>query len=376
MTKDDHLTERQFAAAVFTALLSPMMRVLPRATAILAGKWAWLSVLPAVPVLLALAALMASLRRSMAPGEGSAQLFLRVFGRVLGRVLLAVYAAWFLFYAGFILRSGADRLTATVYPHGGPGPFVAVMLGLSLLAALGTLRAAGRTAAVFRGLLLAVLAAVFLLSVPNMEPENLLPLRLGDSRGVLAGALPIVTVGGAAGLFSFLRGYTPPAGRDAMRLLIPPLALFTAAAAALDIVTVGAFGAKLTARLSYPFFTMIRDLSVAGTAQRFEAAVIVLWVFADFTMCTLLLRCGHEALRAVFSLPGAEEGGRTLLQMKNGRWLLWAEAAAAGACALLLPSAAESFRPWMESLVPLAMDLAVFGGFPLLWLVGRLRKKL
>ena len=65
MAKDDHLTERQFSAAVFTALLSPMMRVLPRAAAILAGKWSWLCVLPAIPVLLALALLMASLRRSM-----------------------------------------------------------------------------------------------------------------------------------------------------------------------------------------------------------------------------------------------------------------------------------------------------------------------
>lgn len=374
--KDDHLTEKQFSAAVFTALLSPMMRVLPRGAAILAGKWATLSVLPAIPVLAALAFLMASLRRSMQPGEGAAQLILRVFGSVLGRLLLAGYAAWFLFYAGFILRSGAERLTATVYPHSDPAPFVAVMLALSLLAALGTLRAAGRTAAVLRAVMLAVLAAVFLLAVPNIEKENLVPLRMEDSRGVLAGALPIVTVGGAAGLFSFLRGYTPPAGKDAVRLLLPPLALFAAAAGCLTLVTVGAFGAKLTARLSYPFFTMIRDLSLSGTAQRFEAAVIALWVFADFILCTLLLRCAHEALRAIFGFPQAEADGGSLFRMGGGRWLLWAGAAAAGLCALKLPSAADEFRLWMERLVPLALDIAVYGGFPLLWLVGKLRKKI
>jgi len=39
-------------------------------------------------------------------------------------------------------------------------------------------------------------------------------------------------------------------------------------------------------------------------------------------------------------------------------------------------AAAEDFRLWMERLVPLAMDVFVYGGFPLLWLVGKLRKKL
>lgn len=373
---DRTVTRAQFAAAIFTGLLSPLLRVLPRAGVLLAGKAAWLSVVPAAALLLALAALMGDLMRRMRPGEGMGGLILRAAGPGFGRFLLILYAAWFLFYAGFILRSGAERLTATVYPHSGPAPFVFVMLALSLTAALGALRTAGRTAVVFRGVLLAVLAAVILLSLPNIEPKNLLPLRMEGARSVLAGALPIATVGGAAGLFSFLRGYTPPAEKNAVRLLLPPFGLFIAVTGCLTLVTVGAFGAKLTSRLSYPFFTMIRDLAPFGKAQRFEAVIIALWVFADFTLCTLLLHCGHEALRTVFGLPGAEEGRQRLLSLRSGRWLLWAEAVLAGLCAVSFSSAAEDFRWWMEDVVPLALNVAVFGGYPLLWLVGKLRKKL
>ena len=372
--RENRITERQFSAAVFAALLSPMMRVLPRGAATLADKWSWLCILPAIPALLALACLMGSLRQSMRQDEGAAGLFLRVFGPVVGRILLLLFAAWFLFYAGFILRGGADRLTATVYPHSGPEPFIIAMLALSLMAALGTLRAAARTAAVFRGILLAVLAAVFFASFSNIEIKNLLPLRLEESRGILAGALPIVTVGGTAGLFSFLRGYTPPLGKNAVRVLIPPLALFSIVSTCLCIVTVGSFGSKLTARLNHPFFTMIRDLTVFGSEQRFEAAVIALWVFADFILCALLLRCAHEALRAVFCLPPPEEG--SLFRFRGWRWLLWLEAAAAGVCALILSPSAAEFRLWKEYLVPLLMNTFVFGGFSLLWIVGKLRKKL
>ena len=373
--REDSITDRQFAAAVFTAVLSPMLRVLPRIAAVSAGRWAWLTVPAALPLLLVLALLMGSLRRSLAPGEGAAGLFLRAFGPVAGRVLLALYAGWFLFYAGFILRSGAERLTAAAYQHSGPEPFLLATLAAALLAALGTLRGAARTGVVFRAVLLTVLGAALVLSLPNIEAANLRPLGPVPVRSLPDGARSVAAVGGTAALFSFLRGYTAPGGRGAARLLLPPLALFVAVAAALCLVPVGVFGAALTARLSYPFFTMVRDLSVLGVTQRFEAVVIALWVSADFLLCVLLLRCAHEALRVMLRLP-APEGASAPRSLRGGRWLLLPEAAAAGACALALPAAAEDFRLWSEQLVPLLMCLFVYGGFPLLWLVGKLRKKL
>ena len=373
--RDDIITEKQFSAAVFTAVLSPMLRLLPRASVQPAGRWAWLSVAAAIPVLLVLAALMGSLRRSLGPREGAADLFLRVFGAVPGRVLLALYAAWFLFYAGYVLRAGAERLTSTVYQHSGPEPFLLATLAAALIVSLGTLRGAARTAVAFRRVLLTVLGAVFLLSLPHVETENLRLPRPLPFGGILTGALPVATAGGSAALFSFLRGYTAPKERGAVLSLLPPLALFLAAAAALCAVPTGVFGAALTARLSYPFFTMVRDLSLFGAQQRFESAVIALWVFADFLLCAMLLRCAHAALRGIFRLPDPE-GNSAPLTLRGGRWLLLPEAAAAGLCAMALPAGSDDFRRWMETLVPLALDVFVYGGFPLLWLVGKLRKRI
>lgn len=371
--KDDHVTGRQYTAAVFAALLSPMVRVLPRLPALAAGRWAWLCVLPAVPVLFAMGLLMRTLRGSMGPGEGAAALFLRVFGPIIGRLLLAAYAAWMLFYAGFVLRSGAERLAAAVYPHSGIAIFIISLLTAAALASLGSLRAMARTGLVLRGALLAVLGAVFLLSLPHIERDFLLPLPRTGAVECLAGTASVLTVGGAACLFSFLRGYVP---REENRAdgLIPGLILFSCAAALLCLTAVGVFGAALTTRLSYPFFTMVRDLSLSGRAQRFEAAVVALWIFADYVMCSLLLRCSHEALRTVLRLPPPERAESSLLCLRGGRWLLWVEAAAAGLCAFLLPSDAAAFRRLAENTLPVVMDVFVFGGFPLLWLAGRVRK--
>ncbi len=367
------LTRKQFAALLFTALLSPLFRLLPRAAAAAAGKWAWLSVFPALPALILLLALMNALRGALRPGEGAANLFLRVLGPVFGRLALLLYAAWFLFYAGFVLRSGAERLAAAAYRESGTAPFLIVMLLLCAVAALGPLKAAARTAVPLRTVLLLVLGVVFLAALSNISPQNLFPLELSALPGAARGALPILSVGSAAALFSFLSGYVAPPERP-RRWIAPSLALFLLVALLLCLETVGTFGPGLTARLSYPFFTMLRDVSIFHLAQRFEAVVVALWVFADFILCTLLLRCAHEALRTLLGLPKPE--GEPLTSLRRGRWLYLPEFAAAYAAALLIAPSAAALERWSDVVVPLAADAFVFGGFGLLWLVGRLRKKL
>lgn len=371
--KDRTVTRPQFAAAIFAALLSPLMRMLPRTSVETAGKGAWLSVVPAFLLLLVLTGLMNVLRRQTRPGEGMADVILRFFGPVFGRAMLALYGAWFLFYAGFILRSGAARLTATVYQHSGVDPFILVMLVLCLIASLGTLRATARCAVLLRAVLLIALALVSVFAVSNLSMKNLFPLTLSDAPSIVLGAWPIVTVGGVAALFSFLNAYIEPTERPT-RWTLPPLAVFLAAAGLLCFVCVGTFGAGLTTRLSYPFFTMTRDVSLVQTSQRIEAVVIALWVFADFLLCTMLLRCANEALRTIFRLPKPEDAS-SFFSFHRGRWLLWLEAPAVYACSHLVAASSSRFFLWSQTLVPLIMNSFVFGGFALIWLVGKLRKK-
>lgn len=371
--KNKPATRKQFAAAIFTALLSPMMRVLPRAAVTPAGAGAWLSVIPALPALLLLSALMTDLRRAAGTGEGMANTILRFLGPVFGRMLLLLYAAWFLFYAGFILRRGAERLTAAVYQQSGADPFILALLALCLLTALGAFRAAARTAVLLQSILFFALGLVCLFSLPNLSAKNLLPLSLSDAPGIACGALPVVTVGGVAALFSFLNAYVEPEDRP-VRFIARPLALFSVVAALICFETVGTFGAALTERLSYPFFTMIRDLSLFHKARRIEAVVIALWVFADYILCTLLLRCAHEALRTILGLPKSD--GLPAFAMGSGRWLYPLEAAAVFLAGHFLAPSSSWFSLLSERIVPLVMNCFVFGGFGLIWLVGKLRKKI
>lgn len=370
--KDREVTRPQFAAAIFAALLSPLFRVLPRTAAELAGRASWLCAAPAFLVLLLLTALMNSLRRQTRPGEGMAGLILRFFGPVFGRLLLTAFGLWFLFYAGFTLRNGAVRLTATVYQQSSTDPFIVILLMLCLIAALGTMRAAARTAVLLRAILLGALVFVSVFALSNLSMKNLFPLRLEDLPGVALGAFPILTVGGVAAFFSFLNAYVEPT-ESPTKWTLPPLIVFSLSSGLICFEAVGTFGAALTAKLSYPFFTMIRDVSLFGLNQRIEAVVIALWVFADFILCTMLLRCAHEAFRTILCLPKPED--TTFFSLRNGRWLIWLEAPAVYLCSHLISPSSERFLFWSQTLIPLITNIYVFGGFSLIWVVGKLRGK-
>lgn len=364
------MTRRHFAACAALGLLSPMIRVLPGAAVRLGGAGAWLGAIPAFGLIVLYAVFILRFLRHTDGGMGD--LFLRCLGGRVGRAALILYGAGFLLYTGFLLRVGADRFVTTVYPDSAPTVFYTVMLLLCLMAALGKLRSLGRTAVILLSMMLAVLALTFLSALENVEAEH---LRLGaeDISGVFLGALPIVNVGAFFACLTFLMRWSG----DEERRLVPYLPCFGTLAVLcflLCLTVVGSFGAALTGRMIYPFFILVRDLSVFSLGSRITALIVAMWVFSDFCLGTLLLRCCHEALRLCFSLPEAE--ARPYFSLRGGRWLLVAEAAAVWLCSHFIAPDTIVLQHWSDTVIPLLYAGFSLIGLPLVWLVGKLRRRI
>lgn len=370
--KTNPIPQKQFAAMILTSMLSPLLRSLPRAAVHNAGKGAWLCVLPAFFLLMVMLALHGCYIRQLRPGMGYADLILKWLGPVAGRLVLLLYWIWFLFYTGFILRSGAERLAAAVYPESAVFPFMLVIATLCLLVALGSLRAAGRCAVLLRSFLLIALGLILLFAAPNISRENLTPIPWQDYKGILLGSLPIAAIGGLAGSFPFLMGYVEPVEQP-VRKAVPLILATLAIAGVLCIEVVGTFGAALTEKLTYPFFLMVRDISIFHITQRIEAVVVVLWIFADFILCASMLRCGHECLRSLLSLPDPER--EPLFSLKGGRWLLWAETGLILLFGMLVTRTAFQLENWGDHIFPIAGVLLMHAAMPLFFFIGWIRGK-
>lgn len=363
MRDENAVGENRLAALAFVIFLSPALRLFPSAAAAAAGRAAWLAAalcfLPAAGYLLFFCCLTGRRRA----GEGLCALLARALPGRAGRMALGVLWLWLVVYAGFVLRSGADRFIVAVYPEAPAAFFVLTMAAAALAAAFSPYLAAARTAKLFLPLLVLVLALVLGASLAQMRAENLFPLYPKDLSGLPAGLLPgLDLLSWAVYAPAFALGEAAPRRLSRPRLL-GALALGCAALTLLGLTLVGCFGAPLAASLSWPFFSLVRNLVFFRSVERVEALVVALWVFPDFLIVSLFLRASHEALS--LSL------GRRFGSLGERSFALPLGAAAACAFALLAAPDAQSLSLLSQTLVPACNLFFAFVFFPAVLLTGR-----
>jgi len=304
ISDSQRISRRQYLALCFTALLSPLIRQLPRVCPAVAGRAAWLSGLFAIPVLLLFELLMARLTKRRAEGEGMGDIFLRAWGRPAGSAVLLLYALWMLAYGGFVIFGGAERLVTAAYPSGGRNVFILVMGALALLPALGKTRSLCRMANILWPLLLLTVLTVLLFALPDVKIGGLLPVTPQELPSAAEAGVRTANVLLLMGAFRFLEPYLPPetpkeSFRRFSRLLTGMALLGSLLLAAL----LGVFGAEYTAGQAHPFFDMAKNLRLFGILERVEPLIIALWVLTDFLLLSALLQSAGEIFRLVLKTP-------------------------------------------------------------------------
>ena len=369
------LDRSQLVALATVILLSPALRLFPSGPAQLAGRASWLTAIVAAPALLLYIYFISKFMASRRDGEGLAELTLRALGEKAGKAALYAIPVWLLLYAGFVLRSGADRLITTTYPLSSP-PFFIISMGIvCLIAALGSARSILRAAKLVLPVVLGVLLLTLFFALFHIGKENLLPVTYHDTVPLLLGALPVVDVFSVVlYLICFFVGLTPKT-KGRFRAYALWLVLVSLLLTVLCIAVVGSFGPELTARLTRPYFTLVRSVVLFNSMQRIEALVVTLWVFPDFLLVSILLFAAQLCLRLAAG-HNPVYNGEQRLDMSRGRWIIWLCTAAAVICGLVIAPDPVSMELWSEKIVPGINMAFAFAVLPLIWVVGKLRKAL
>lgn len=370
--ENDHISQKQLLALGFLSLLSPAIRRVPRITVATAGYAAWLAPLVAFVPLVFLVLFMRSFLRTKGPGVGLAEIFLRALGKPVGRIVLALYSIWLLLYDGFLLRSGAHRFVSTVYPHAQPWVFVIVMLVLCAIAALGSLRALARSAAVFRPLLIAVFIIIFVFAFQDVDFSGFTPLYSGDVGPVLLASLPLVNIASIVVYLGFIEGHVdgPPRARPFIGWLVV-IVLLTSL---LCLVTAAVFGLELVTKSYNAFFIMVRDISILNTIERVESVVVALWVFTDFVLEALLLYIVTSNLRICLGMSPHPDKHPAFFDFSHGRWLVWVCVPLLLGITVLLSSNSFQLMWFSEKFYPWTNAAFVFVGLPVIYIIGKIRK--
>lgn len=370
---DAQYNHRQLLSLMSLSALSPILRLYPGKAAELGGKAAWLSPLAALPVLLLYGALLARLYRRSLPGEGLPELAARLLGPVGGRLLQGLLGLWLLLYGAFLLRAGAERFVVTAFPFARPAFFI-VVLGLSLLpAALGKPRSLVRMARLLLPVVLVVVLALLAAGLLKAEESCLLPVTSEDLPRLALSAAVVIDL---VSPMLYLPGFLLPGLKREEKSLVGVLLWVTGLCLCLTLLgaaVLGRFGPELSARLSQPFFTLVRNLVLFRGLERMEALVVSLWLFPDFLLGALLLGCSWNCLCPALGVDREREFLLPLLS--GGRWLLWLCGAAMIALALLLWPGKDGYHLWSETVIPLCNLSVAFLLLPGLCLLARQKEK-
>lgn len=373
MNSRDLITPRQLTTTALVCVLSPLIRRFPRDAAATAGRTAWLSApMALLPAALVIAMIWLLFRRRSEPAAFST-LLCDILGKIPGRAVMALYALWCLFYAGFLLRSGAERFVTTVYPDAGFSVFIIAGALLGGIAALGSVRSIVRAAMIFCPLLIAVPLCSSLLMVGDIDWAILVPVTAADLPTNGYAALQIANVISVLFFLSFLGNRLTEPIR--LRNFVWRLPLLLALLGAMTVCCLGLFGPELTAKLRYPFFLLLRDLHALGPLERAEPVVIALWVFSDFVLLSLLLRIAADNLRICFGCPVEHSVPQAGFSLRRGRWLTVLVTLCAVTVGLTIAPDTTRFVFFSEQVVPPANTLMTFAIPLLVLLIGALRRK-
>jgi spore germination protein KB len=301
----------QLLAMAYVSLLSPAIRVIPRLSAVLGGKAVWLSPVAAILAAAGIGFVLDRCVSAAGQQRGLAELITDTLGPIFGRVLLGVYVLWFVFYAGFILRTAAERLISAVYSQGHLPVFLGLMLLVTLVAACGKIGALGRMAEVSVPVIALILVAVLIASIPSIEKDYLFPILPADLPQILLGALPMADVMGVMIPFAFFADKRKP-GADGGSVTAW-MALTVGSLAVLTVPVIGCLSAPITQSQQNTFFVMLRNIVLFDSVERIEPLVIGLWIITDFVYtAALLMLSGHLSTkivavrkRNVFVVPAA-----------------------------------------------------------------------
>lgn len=375
MNSDFKFERNRLMALSWLLLLTPALRLFPSEASRLAGRGAWLSALAAAVPLTLYVFFLSRFMNCRQEDEGMGELILRSLGRGGGRAVLTLFALWFGLYAGFILRSGADRFLTTVYPDSS-AEFFSVVLGVAaLIAALGPPRSLARVAKLVLPVVMGVMLLVLISALVSVDAADFLPLTREDAVPVLLGMIPGVDIISAVLYIGcFIEGDTRrQPGRFRAFTVWVALACLMLATIIFDLF--GAFGPELTARLTRPFFSLVRNMVFFGAVERVEALVVSLWVFPDFLMVSVLIYLSQFCLRLGWCTE-ARYRGEKLTDVSGRRYLIWLCGTAAMICSIFIGPDAASLALWSDRVIPAINMSLAFLVLPAVFAVGKIKKRL
>lgn len=252
---------------------------LPGLTAGIAGRDSWMTPLVATLPGIYLALVIAALGRRF-PGRTLTQYLQEVLGTWPGKLVGLFYVFFFLHTNGVIVREFGELMVAVIMPRTPLLVFHGVILLLCAWAVRGGLEVLARVTEFTLPAVLAVFILMILLTAQDMNFENLFPVLEKGFKPVVLASLDPIGWRGEIIIFAMFLPYlaSPEKGGRCAIIAVVAIGLILTADSVINNAVLG----PSVARLTFPTFSLVREVSVANFLERIESVMVAIWVIGMF----------------------------------------------------------------------------------------------
>ncbi|MFT9078176.1 GerAB/ArcD/ProY family transporter [Ethanoligenens sp.] len=255
-----------------------------------------LGLLLATPMICGFARLL-----SLYPGQGLYDIVFEVFGRVFGRIFILLFLLHLIMVGALILRNFAEFLQVVSMPETPEIIFLILMSALCVWMVRRGMNVFGRWAKIVLALVFFVEVPMFILSIENMDLNNLKPVMGTNfntlmSSSMLLFSLPFTETVIFATLFGHIKPIKNPYKIYWIGISIGAVLLSTA-----TLRNILVLGVSVVGDFYFPSYSAAGIISVGDFLSRIEVLIGMLYVLTGFSKITVCLFAASEGLSKVLN---------------------------------------------------------------------------
>lgn len=254
--------------------LSSSILYIPKAVTETAGRDGWFVVLVA-GTLGTLNALLFLWLERLFPGKNLMEINHILLGRFFGSLLNFVFIFYFIDLCTWVIREFADFLLITVEPSTPFYVYVLIALILTSYAAMQGWEVFARVSEIIFPIILGMYLLIFCFLFNQYNPQYLLPVLENGIFQPLKGLLMTETLFSDVMIILMITNHVRKTAKTPIYLIVGMLlsTFFVSAAVVASIMSVGA---KTTATLTYPTFSLIQNINIANFLDRIDILIITM----------------------------------------------------------------------------------------------------
>lgn len=234
-------------------------------------------------------------------GQSIVQICVTVLGKKAGTLFGLLYAWYFIHLSSWVVRNLGDFMSATIMPRTPITAFHLLFLLVCTYAVIQGIRTIGRVSEFLTPLIFLTFSLVWITRGGDWNFERFLPVfeldlwkSIVENRQMLA--FPFMETSAFLMIFPLVHDgkYVKP--------FLKGIVLSALTLSLVTFLTIGILGVVRASHLTYPLFTIAKEIDFGNFVQHVEATTTMFWIFAIFVKLTVSLYCATLALCQLFHI--------------------------------------------------------------------------